>query len=162
MSLANPPGKITTDQWANYTPEEQAKEVRKQAAQLPDPSIELLGDPPLFVQQPSLLQAHRRLVRRYSQDKPLGLRREVGSPSPCYEHADFIMKPQSHGRNRDVSVSGRISHHQRRRVRIISQPGVERLTNVLRLGHQISGLSDLDHIDGYPANRISQPRIDEI
>ena len=72
------------------------------------------------------------------------------------------MKSQSHRRNRDVSISGGIPHHQRRRVRTISQPGAERLTNVLRQDRQISGWSDPDHIDGCPASRISQPRIDEI
>ncbi len=42
--------------------------------------VELLGDALLFDQQSRFLHGDRRLVRRYTEEKPFRLRREVGAP----------------------------------------------------------------------------------
>ena len=108
------------------------------------------------------MQPDRRLIRRYTQKKSLGLPREIGSLRPCCYDADFIPKPQSQWHDRNVSVSNRVPYQQRPFLWVISHPAVEHLTDLWQPSRQISGVSEPDHLDGRPANRIFQPRIGEI
>src|SRR6266850_3023218 len=135
---------------------------QKLAGSLRDPLIEFLCDPLLFAQQPCFLQSDRRLIRRYTQKKSLGLPRKIGSLRPCYYDADLIPKPQSQWHDRNVSLSNRVPYQQRPFLWVVFQTGLEKLTDLLRRRLQISGLSEPEHLDGRLANPIFQPRIGKV
>src|SRR6267142_2802928 len=107
-----------------------------------------LCDPLLFAQQPCFLQSDRCLIRRYTQKKSLGLPRKIGSLRPCYYDADLIPKPQSQWHDRNVSISNRVPYQQRPFLWVISQPGLEHVTDILRRRRQISGLREPKQLDG--------------
>ena len=72
--------------------------------------LELLRRPSLLAQASSLLEAHRRLVRRHPQQYGFDLCREISPTRARHQHPDPVLTSQLDGRDGHVTFSKRIGH----------------------------------------------------
>src|SRR5438132_6039621 len=79
---------------------------------LRDAQLEFLGGPPLFVQEPSLLQREDRLIHGDLQQERLNCSRKIGALRAGDEYPPFVSKSELEERNRDLSRSNRIRDHE--------------------------------------------------
>lgn len=57
--------------------------------------FQFVGNPLLLAAEPRLLQPDRGLIRSHAQQKSFRLRREIRSPGPGYDDANFPLQPQA-------------------------------------------------------------------
>ena len=72
--------------------------------------LELLRRPSSLAQASSLLEAHRRLVRRHPQQYGFDLCREISPTRARHQHPDFMLNSQLDGRDGHVTFSNRTGH----------------------------------------------------
>src|SRR5207245_8551451 len=71
---------------------------------LSNTALELLRRPSSLAQASSLLEAHRRLVRRHPQQYGFDLCREISPTRASHQHPDFMMKSELDGRDGRVTL----------------------------------------------------------
>src|SRR5438876_6450881 len=129
---------------------------------LRNPPLELLRLPSLLAQASSLLEAHRRLVRRHPQQYGFDLRREINPTRAGHQHSDFVLNPQLDGRDGDITFSNRIGHDHAGGGRIEIEPAIECEAKVPWPSGLIQPLCDPRGLDRRAAIGIDQPDIGEV
>src|SRR5215831_14180974 len=79
-----------------------------------------------------------------------------------YDQAELAVHTQSQRHDRDIALPNRRPYEPRTIMRTLVQPVVQPLTHVWRLGSFISRLIDPDQLEGFSADFLRQPDIDEI
>jgi hypothetical protein len=129
---------------------------------LGDALFEHLCDPLLLAGTSGLLQSNSRLVGRNTQKEVFDFGREIRPPRAGYQHAAFVLKTQRERRDRDFTLSRRIWNYAPRGGLAIGQPGVESLTELLRLNRGMPMVTHPDHLNWRTITRVTQARVREI